>query len=279
MNAHEISKKARACFKSHWCTGIALHYYFLFTTVLILAVIRVFVLFSKQRIRPFDLIYEYVPQKTREISFALILAAFLLVIYVPALFMIRRYYIVIITDKRMSTTRRFFGANLTATQKVAISCAMTRVLLKSITLTPALLSSYMVYRCAFVSRLENLSTIVLIVFMLALGFTIVWAGLWIRYCISLCLAPYIITLSPKMNPFDACDLSCRLMDGAHLRYLTFWLYNLRFIVPSMLLFPACLCLPIVRISYTYFVKDLLGVYWQDKYPLMIERWKRRALSL
>ena len=114
--------------------------------------------------------------------------------------------------------------------------------------------------------------------MLALGFTLVWLGLWIKYCISLSLTRYIVTLSPKMNIFDACDLSCRLMDSKHTRYIFFWIYNLRYLLPCLLIFPSSVFIPYVKISYTIFVKELMGNYWQDKYPLMIERWRRRSAA-
>lgn len=279
MSIKEINKIAHDHFTKGWCTGIVLFIYRMFVATLLAAVIRLFSIFAVKRYGPFEIIYEYVPARTRMIVYGVMLFAAIMIIYVPALYMLRRYYIGIIYGREMSTTRQYFGAYIRQTKKVAVSCASVRLMLKFFTLVPAMLSSYIVYRCAFVSRLENLNTAILIVFMLSLGFTLVWIGFWIKYCISLCLAPYIMTLSPKMDPFDACDLSCRLMDGKHTVYISFWFYNLRYILPCALVFPAFICVPRVQISYTVFVRELLGMYWQDKYPLMIERWKRRALSL
>ena len=50
------------------------------------------------------------------------------------------------------------------------------------------------------------------------------------------------------------------------------------LLPCLLLFPSSMCIPFVKISYTVFVRELMGNYWQDKYPLMIERWRRRSAA-
>ncbi|MBO6141165.1 MAG: hypothetical protein J6O40_05150 [Ruminococcus sp.] len=278
MTNRQISQKAVEYYRDSWGQGIALHFYMVFVYILILASVRVFGLLYEHNSPPFNIISTYVPRTTMLIVFGAVGTISVMLAYIPSMFMMRRYYIGIVSGSRLSTTRQFFGANLPFINRISITCALTMFFLKACTLLPALISSYIVYRCAFVSRLENLSTAILILFMLALGFTLVWAGFWIRYCISLCLTRYIVTLSPKINIFDACDLSCRLMDSNHTRFILFWVYNLRYLLPCLLLFPSSVCIPFVKISYTVFVRELMGNYWQDKYPLMIERWRRRSAA-
>ena len=274
----QISEKARGIYRRYWGQGLVLHFYLLFVLMLILATARVFELLYSSGTPPFNYIKQYVPRATRFAFLGLVGAVMVMFIYIPTTYMLRRYFIGMISSYKISTTRQFFGANLPATNAISIKCAAAMLFLKICTLLPAALSSYIVYRCAFVARLENLSKLVLIVFMLSLGFTLVWLGFWIKYCISLSLTRYIVTLSPKMNIFDACDLSCRIMDSKHLLFISFWVYNLRYLVLCVLVFPTSLAVPFVKISYTLFVKELLGQYWQDKYPLMIERWRRRSAA-
>ena len=278
MTDRQIAEKARAIHRHYWGLGIALHFYLMFVVILIVATTRVLTLLYKSQTPPFNYIKQYVPKMTRYAFVVIVGGVMIFCIFVPAMYMLRRYYIGMLSHYRISTTRQYFGANLPFTNKVSIRCAAVMFFLKVCTLLPAMISAYIVYRCIFVSRLENLSKFVLIAFMLALGFTIIWFVLWIKYCISLCLTKYIVTLSPKMNIFDACDLSCRLMDSKHLRYVMFWLYNARYLVLCVFLFPVSIVVPYVKISYTLLVKELLGQYWQDKYPLMIERWKRRSAA-
>ena len=278
LTNREIADKARVIYRKHWGLGIALHFYMLFVLILIIASARVFELLYEKGTPPFDMIKAYVPLQTRVFVLATVGTVSVLMIYIPTMYMLRRYYIGMTSNYKISITRQFFGANLSSTNKVSIKCAITMGFLKLCTALPAILSSFIVYRCAFVARLENLSKLILLIFMLALGFTIIWTGFWIKYCISLCLTRYIITLSPKMNIFDACDLSCRLMDSKHMRYISFWVYNLRYLLTCLLVFPITLAVPFLKISYTLFVRELLGDYWQDKYPLMIERWRRRSAA-
>lgn len=276
LTNQQIARKSREIQRHYWVQGIAIHFYLVFVILLILASARVFELLYRKDAPPFNYIKMYVPKNTRIVLLGLICSASVLIIYIPTMYMLRRYYIGMINGDRISTTRQFFGAHLTPTHKISIKCAAVMLFLKICTLLPALVSSYIVYRCAFVSRLENLSKLILLIFMLALGFTIIWVGFWIKYCISLCLTRYIVTLSPKMNIFDACDLSCRLMDSKHSTYIFFWVYNLKYLLTCLLVFPICIAIPFVKVSYTLFIKELLGHYWQDKYPLMIERWRRRS---
>ena len=278
LTNREISAKARTVYRRHWGLGVVLHFYLLFVIILMLSTARLFELLYEKDTAPLSYIKTYVPKATRFMVLGIISSVMVLMIYIPTMYMLRRYFIGMVANYRISTTRQFFGANLSSTNAISIRCAAVMLFLKLITALPGAISSYIVYRCIFVARLENLSKWILILFMLALGFTLVWFGFWCRYCISLCLTRYIVTLSPKMNIFDACDLSCRLMDSKHTRYIFFWAYNLRYLLLCLAVFPISIVVPYVKISYTLFVKELLGQYWQDKYPLMIERWKRRSAA-
>lgn len=278
MTNNEISKKATKVFNATWGECVMIHLYLTLLLFMLIAVYEIFMLLSRMSLTPFEIIDSYVPKSTQRMVGIMLSSVVVLIAYIPAVFMVRRYYIGLTTDALLYRSRQYFMSNLSRTRRTAILCFLITNMLKFMVLTPAILSSYIVYRCAFVSRLDDLSTFVLIVFMLSLGFTIVWAAFWLRYCISLTLAKYIVTLSPKINIFDACDLSRKIMDSKTSRYVSFWLYNSRYLLCCLLIFPSCIAIPYVRISYIYFVRELLGPYWQDKYPLMIERWQRRAAA-
>ena len=279
MTNKEIAKKAHSIFYSTWSECIALHLHITIILFLLLSTIQVISLLVKGSFSLFDIVDNYVPQSTQRTMGIMVISVVVLLLYVPVVYMLRRYYINLITGDKISTAKQYFMHNISSARKAAVSCLLTTTMLRAIVLIPALLSSYMVYRCAFVSRLENLNTMILILFMLALGFTLVWSVFWVKYCIGLSLTKFIITLSPKMNIFDACDLSQKIMDANITRYLSFWAYNIRYIIPCAMIFPSCVFVPYIRLSYTVFVKDLLGSYWQDKYPIMIERWQRRATHI
>ena len=83
-----------------------------------------------------------------------------------------------------------------------------------------------------------------------------------------------MTLNPRTNIFDACDLSVRLMDGQHGRYISFLLSFVMYVPALLLVYPVFIIYPYFRLSYIVFLQDIMGSYWQDKMPSMIKRWRK-----
>lgn len=109
--------------------------------------------------------------------------------------------------------------------------------LKLFSAVPFAISSYSVYYWGWVCKLSELTSAGLLCFMFSLGLSVVFFGLMVHYWISLALAPYIMTLNPRTNIFDACDLSVRLMDGQHGRYISFLLSFVMYIPALLLVYP------------------------------------------
>ena len=146
--------------------------------------------------------------------------------------------------------------------------------LKLFSAVPFAISSYSVYYWGWVCKLSELTSAGLLCFMFSLGLSVVFFGLMVHYWISLALAPYIMTLNPRTNIFDACDLSVRLMDGQHGRYISFLLSFVMYIPALLLVYPVFIIYPYFRLSYIVFLQDIMGSYWQDKMPSMIKRWRK-----
>ena len=83
-----------------------------------------------------------------------------------------------------------------------------------------------------------------------------------------------MVLNPRTNIFDACDLSVRLMDGKHVRYITFVASYLKFLPFMLLIYPFFGVYPYFKVSYSLFMYELLGDKNHDKMPGMIKRWKK-----
>ena len=136
LTNREIAKKAREIHRRCWAQGVFLHFYLLFVILLILVSARVFTLLYESGTPPFNMIKNYVPKVTQLIFLAGLIAISLLVIYIPALYMLRRYYIGMVQNDRISTTRQYFGANLSGTKLIAMRCAVTMLFLKLFTPQP-----------------------------------------------------------------------------------------------------------------------------------------------
>ena len=114
----------------------------------------------------------------------------------------------------------------------------------------------------------------LFVFMFFIGFTIIWLAVYIKYCASLALAPYIMSLNPRTNIFDACDLSAKLMDGHYGDYFSLIRSFAIYLPLVVLVYPFFLLYPFWAASYNIMIKEIMGSYWQDKMPSMIRRWQK-----
>lgn len=126
---------------------------------------------------------------------------------------------------------------------------------------------------------EQLSFGDLVLFMLSIGFTIVWAGELVHYFISLSLVKYIIAINPRANFFDACDLSVKLMDGKHQRYFEHLISLLPCLLPAVFIYPLLIIYPFMIEANLLFAKEIMGDYWQDKIPTMARRWERQQERL
>ena len=95
-----------------------------------------------------------------------------------------------------------------------------------------------------------------------------------RHWLTMEMPTWAHTLNPRTNIFDACDLSVRLMDGQHGRYISFLLSFVMYIPALLLVYPVFIIYPYFRLSYIVFLQDIMGSYWQDKMPSMIKRWRK-----
>ena len=132
----------------------------------------------------------------------------------------------------------------------------------------------MIYLWSMRNRTDELTSLGLFVFMLCIGFTIIWLGLFVKYCASLALAPYIMSLNPRTNVFDACDLSAKLMEGHYGQYFSLMISFVVYIPLLILIYPIFVVYPFWAASYDTMIKDIMGSYWQDKMPSMIRRWQK-----
>lgn len=198
----------------------------------------------------------------------------LFVLIMPELYIARRLYIEIANGKSFVESRQYIQNNFKKIVPRGLVTALVTSMLKLFGTVPLLVGIYEVYYWGWVCKLNELTSWGLFCFMLSLGFTFVWAGVLIHYCISLCLTNYIMTLNPRANIFDACDLSVRLMEGKHSRYLSFVFSFAKFIPLLILFYPLFAIVPYYMVSYIVFMEDLMGSYWQDKLPAMIQRWNK-----
>ncbi len=115
----------------------------------------------------------------------------------------------------------------------------------------------------------------LVIFMLCIGFSIVWVGELVHYFTSLSLVKYIIQLNPRANFFDACDLSVKLMAGRHREVASFIIGSLPVLLPCVLIYPIALVYPFVTECRTILAREIMGDHWQDKIPAMAKRWEKQ----
>lgn len=147
-------------------------------------------------------------------------------------------------------------------------------LIKLFAAVPLGIGIYEVYYWGWVCKLDTLTSSGLFMFMLFIGFSVVWLGVLVHYYISLSLTPFIMALNPRTNIFDACDLSVKLMDGKHGSYIFFILSFVKYVPSFVFIYPIFAFYPYFKICYILYMEDNLGTYCQDKMPGMIKRWKK-----
>lgn len=194
--------------------------------------------------------------------------------FVPESYILRRLMIDIYLGRNFIETRKYIQYNLRRLSPKITAGAVVPMMLRFFALVPLAMGALGIYYWGWHRAGEKLTTLGLFIFMLSIGFTIVWTGVYIHYSISLKLTKYILALNPRVNVFDACDLSVRLMEGQHTRYIWFVLSFFKSIPFLLLIFPIIAVEPMYRMSETAFAEDVMGNYWQDKYPAMIHRWSK-----
>ena len=187
---------------------------------------------------------------------------------------VRRMFVDISMKKDIIPTRQYIFAHTNEFIRISLRSSFLLNYIKLVMLTPALLAIYFIYRWSVLSRTDELTSLRLFVFMLSIGFTIIWLGIFVKYCASLALAPYIMSLNPRTSIFDACDLSAKLMEGHYAQYFSLILSFIVYIPLMLLIYPFFLVYPFWAASYNVLIRDIMGSYWQDKMPSMIRRWEK-----
>lgn len=192
----------------------------------------------------------------------------------PFFCLVRRLYLDIAMGSDITETRKYVSAHSVKYYSNSFYASFIQLALKIIVIIPAITTAYSARYWIQVIRLSELTSAALLSLMASLSMTAVWLFLAVRYYISLSLTPYIMALNPRSNVYDACDLSVKLMEGKHGRYLSFIAYFIKFIPAMLLVYPYLAIYPYFMVSYSMFVRELLGDRNQDKLPGMIKRWKK-----
>ena len=195
-------------------------------------------------------------------------------ILAPSFGLVRRLFLDIATKTDIVETRQYISAHSVKFYSSAFYSALIQSFIKLTVMTPGLLTIYGIYHWSREITLNELTSRTLFALMANLSLTAVWAFLAGRYFISLSMTPYIMALNPRSNVFDACDLSVRLMEGKHLRYIVFILHFVRFLPALLLVYPFFVIYPYFKVSYSLFMFEMLGDRNHDKMPGMIKRWKK-----
>ena len=191
----------------------------------------------------------------------------------PFFGLVRRLYVDIAADNDMSETRAYISAHSVKYYSNTFYNTFILLFIKLTALTPGLLFAYNIYYWSVQITLHELSSAALFALTASLSMTAVWTFLTARYFISLSLTPYIIALNPRMNIFDACDLSVKLMEDKHGRYISFVIYFVKFLPTLIFVYPIFAFYPYFKVSYSLFMREMLGDRSTDKLPGMI-RWKK-----
>lgn len=192
----------------------------------------------------------------------------------PFFGLVRRLYMDIAMGSDIMDTREYVSAHSVKFYSNSFYAAFIQLVIKTTAITPAILTAYSACYWVREIRLSELTSGALFALMASLSMTVVWLFIALRYYISLALTPYIMALNPRCNVYDACDLSVKLMEGRHGRYLSFMAYFIKFVPALLLVYPYFAVYPYLKVSYALFMRELLGDRNQDKLPGMIKRWKK-----
>lgn len=192
----------------------------------------------------------------------------------PCFSLTRRLYIDVALGKEMGESRRYISAHSVKYYSNAFYSSLVQMFIKLTAMFPGLLFARCTYYYAREITLNELTSGALFALTAFLSMTAVWAFLISHYFISLAMTPYLMSLNPRANVFDACDMSVKLMDGQHGRYIGFLLHFLKFFPAVLLVYPFFAVYPYFKVSYSLFMYELMDGKSTDKMPGMIKRWKK-----
>lgn len=188
--------------------------------------------------------------------------------------LVRRLFLDIAMDRDITESRRYITAHSVKYFSKACYSAFIQWFIKITALVPGLIAICGINYWAHEITLKEVTSGALFCLTACLSTTAAWTFLTVKYYISLSMTPYIMALNPRTNIFDACDLSVRLMDGKHVRYISFLAGYLKFLPFMVLIYPFFGVYPYFKVSYSLFMYELLGDKNHDKIPGMIKRWKK-----
>lgn len=192
----------------------------------------------------------------------------------PIVFLQRRMFIDVVRENSIADTRAYINNHALSYYSRAVYSELVYIIIRVFAAVPGLISVYGIYHWLQIIKVGELNSVGLSALMGCVGFTGVWVFLTAHYYISLALTPYIMALNPRTNVFDACDLSVKLMEGKHLRYIKFMGFFILLLPTLVMVYPIFLLYPFFKLSYTMLMDELLGEYSQDKMPGMIRRWRK-----
>ena len=187
---------------------------------------------------------------------------------------IRRMFIDSVLGDGYISTRQYISAHSLNFYSHAFFNAVIYYFIKFVTAVPGFICLYSIYYWVWICRLNTLTSSGLFAFMMSIGFSLIYSGFYFHYCISISLTPYIMALNPRTNVFDACDLSVKLMEGNHSRYISYLLSFVKYLPALVFVCPFFAIFPYFKTGYILLVRDIMGNYWQDKMPGMVKRWKK-----
>ena len=274
MTVKEIHKAAKVTLKSK--SGSIISLSFFSSCIFIFLVLCEIISYFALKQLGYEWIYSFQGLKADKSGLIYWISKIILftILLLPENAVLRRLFIDLIAGTSVADTRMYISAHSGTFYIQALYYSFIPKFMKFFALVPAMISSYGIYYWGLNSRLSELTSSGLFGFMMCLGFTLVWLGVWIHYCISLALTPYIMALNPRSNIFDACDLSVRLMEGQHIKYLSFLFSFVKFIPLLLLVYPIYGIHPYYKVCYILFMEDIMGDYHRDKMPGMIKRWKK-----
>ncbi|MBR1862794.1 MAG: hypothetical protein IJ806_01730 [Ruminococcus sp.] len=192
----------------------------------------------------------------------------------PVLGLVRRLFIDLARGNSTQDTRQYIAAHAFRYYMKAMYSSLIHNAVKLFAAVPGILAAYGIYHFSYVLRVGELTSRGLFALTVCVSIVGAWVGLLAHYYISLALTPFIMALNPRTNVFDACDLSVKLMDGNHGRYLRFLFHFVRYLPLLLLVYPFFLIYPYFTVSYTLLIDEILGDYRQDKMPGMVRRWRK-----
>ena len=278
MSSKEIRRLALRKIIDGSDTAVISTLYF-FTTVLFISLSEM-LLYIILRMSGFENYRPLDPRYYMESRFALVMLIiryFLyLMVFSGLMFVISRSFITFTAENNSGGVNKFLSGHIKRLLIPSLRNNTYLLLIKILAASPLAVSIYGIVHYFQLGARGDVGLFGLLCFMVSIGFTAVWIGVIARYYLSLFLVPYIIDLNPRANLFDACDLSIKLMDGNHMRTVSFALSMIPLLLPCLLVYPCLIVYPYLTECKLLFAKDILGNYWQDKIPAMARRWEKQA---